>query len=236
MNQTRLVGFLFLGILFICVSCEELRINPEEPGEEGTLVQGNATNVFENPAVGNFSYFVKFESDTEYDQAERLWTHSNITYVKDTLLIEVVEKNGDRFLVKESYTKGSETYLSAQDPNTPDFVEGSFWVSPTQEGWTIESANGSGELLSALFGFSTGIDLPRSKMGEFENISLFPAVFELDILGVPFYNVALSYNYGPMAYDGEGLQWYYTRDRKMVRIAFIGSWFPKGVGWDWVPG
>ena len=237
MNYIRLSSFLLIGLFFLCSGCEELGIQPVDSGRDdtGTVVLGDAVNVFENPAVGDFSYFVRFESDTEFDQDDRLWAHAGISYLNDTLLIEVVEKQGDRYLFKESYTKGSETYIKSLDTNTPQIVEGSFWVTPTTEGWVIESTTETNEILSLLFGFSKGIELPKSEVGAFEDISLFPGLFELDITGVPFINVALSYNYGPMAYDGPGLQWYYTRDKKMIRIAFIGSWFPKGNGWDWIP-
>ena len=177
MNYINRFSFLILGLFFICASCEELGIQPVETDkdETGTTILGKATNVFENPTVGDFSYFVRFESDTEFDQDNRLWRHSGVAYRKDTLLIEVVQKEGDKYLFRESYTEGSETYLKSSDPNSPQILAGSFWVTPTSEGWIVESAKETQEIISLLFGYNKGIELPKSKVGEFEDISLFLA-------------------------------------------------------------
>jgi len=224
---------LTLGSLSL-TSCEEAQLfGPSNTDEDTTGLRTDAGfNIFATGEVGHTSFFIRFDSDISFSQGH--WEHDNLAYTRDTLEVTIVSKAGNTLTVAERYTPGSETFLKAQDtPNIP--VESSFRVTPTDKGWIIEPLAGEKQAISLLFGFFQAFELPKQTKGDFEHIEQWKEKFDLKILGNSFTSVSLSYNYGPMAYDGAGLQWFYTDAKELVRIGFIGAMIPQGSGWDWLP-
>ena len=222
MSMKKIQLLLIAVLLLPLVACDEIEgIQPVFTEQE----EGNPKNIFASPVVGMINYYTHFSSDIAYDKDRYL--HSNIQYNGDTLMLEVIEKTDTGYLVRESYTPGSATPSKVMDPN--GFPPITFMVSPTAKGWEI-SAGESRLFLS----YNKTFTLPEDDKEEFDTIRTYPESVELDILGKTFSNLSLSYNYGPMAYDGHGHQWFITDQNELPRIAFVSAMIPLGEGWDWI--
>ncbi len=221
--MNRLLILYILAIVSFLTACEDLpAVGPIFHEQE---VEGSTKNIFSDPELGLINYYVQFESDTEFD--EDIYHHHNITYVEDTLRIEIVDKTDSGFVFHESFTPGSATLMNFSDPN--DYPQSTYLVVPTQKGWIISHES------SWLFNFHHDpFTLPEEENGPFHSIQRYRLPLDIEILGREYQGISLSYNYGPMAYDGPGYQWYVTASKEIPRIAFPSATLPLGSGWDWL--
>ena len=233
MKQSHLLSLCIFLCTLALTSCEEAEVwGPKNDAGNTEGVRTDAgVNIFASGEIGHISYFVRFDSNIRFKDG--LWKHEDITYLGDTLEVTLVDKSGNTFTVEERYTQGSTSYLKAQ--NTPDIpVESGFLLTPTTKGWIVEPLKREKQAISLLFGYFEAFELPKQTKGNFMNIEQWEDKFDLELLDSRYSSVSLSYNYGPMAYDGAGLQWFYTDSKEMIRMAFIGAMIPHGSGWDWL--
>lgn len=98
--------FLLICVVILLAACDKDPIVDPEPVPE------NAIDLSDLKA-GQKSYFIKYTSTC--DSLEE-----KFQYTRDTLVVEVVDQNGELFL-KESYTENSPIYLDTLIPNDPVF-------------------------------------------------------------------------------------------------------------------
>jgi len=211
---------ILLGIAITSISCDKVEDCCVTAGELQSV-----ENVFSDPRVGATSYYVAFESEVAYTDGR--WFITKEMYLPDTLEIKVIALNNGIYTLSEQYTSGSQSVDQPPFPGMTDSVR-YFDMIPTAKGWRFLPHDDTDQIESILLGYGGKYELPTDS----GSVSLFAESVSITTQGRRFENLSLSYDYAPMAYDGSGRHWYYTRQLGILRFGYIGAMIPKGSGWD----
>jgi hypothetical protein len=208
---------------------------PWLPEQQGTMIG------FDDLKVGDTFQYSLFVGESYFDAG-----NPNFEYTEDYLNIEIVEKLSDGFKVKEWIDPSSNMFTSSENYyyNDMDAVYFNNWIIKNDK-IVIESIIDE-YLYSHLFidGFKT-IELPLYKFNGEEveitswktdkgfsesNSDFFVTNFKLFDITYPHLNVVVRDE--PMAYDGNGNTYIYSKEAGFVRAVTYSAWTGKGLGWD----
>jgi len=237
---------LFFPCLLLLASCnldEEIK-TPDVPTLPDpvpcTAEKGIQPVIFNSLAVGQKSRFVFFSGDNYHDS-----TDLSIQYHPDTLVMEIIEIDGNGFRVKECITEGSQGH---PDVLFPDSVL--YYYIKVENGYLRprrSPENTFSGVYSRLF-ITREIPLPLANIESQEmqlvgwktspaNFGLYREGFcencELNGTVFPYLNFILDNT--DMTFDGHGTTWVYALNAGLVRAFYVSAWTGSGRGWDVLP-
>ncbi len=199
--------------------------------------------------VGQFNLYHAYTGENYY-KPEGV---NDYTYVDDTLKVEIIDKNGEEYLWKESYTPGSKSVVEEETEALKEFT---YWVSIDVDSIQIREAVEDTYYSHFLYGFY--LNTWYSTSGKFK-IPLNPA--EKEETNVEGWKTTSSYhegykeyydpetiikgkNYGkthviadnvPMQLDGNGKTYVFNREHGLIRTFTYSWWTSTGTGFDLIP-
>ncbi len=205
-----------------------------------TAAPGIQPVIFKALAVGQKSRFVFFTGENYFDT-----TGQDYQYHPDTLVMEIIDKEGIRFLVRECITPGSLPHNGVPDQDSVLYyylsVENNF-LRPRR------SPDNTGAIVYSRLFFTREIPLPLSEITSQEmqlqgwktapaNSGLYQEGFcencELNGTAYPYLNFVVDNS--DMAVDGPGFTWVYATNAGLVRCFTVNPWTGQGSGWDLLP-
>lgn len=239
------LSLLIFSALFFFASCN-LNEDPVKPiGNPGpdslacTASPGLQPVIFKSLSVGQKSRFVFFTGENYFDTSGL-----NFQFHPDTLVLEIVEKEGDKFRVRECITPGSQPHADLIFPDSVLFyqlgVENNF-LRPRR------TPDNTGIVFSRLF-FTREIPLPLDEITSQSmqlkgwktapaNNGLYQEGFcencEHNGVTYPWLNFVVDNT--DMAVDGWGFTWVYATNGGLVRCFYVNPWTGEGSGWELLP-
>lgn len=241
MKKLLLLSFLAAGLFFTaCSGCKE-------PAPENNAILCGDDFKTDNPIipgdvqVGQRNHY-RLLRGNGYGSASGL----DFEYLPDTLIVEVVAKNGDVFTLKEFFTCGSQPLA-----DKPGFVVYSDRAVTTQ----VRVANDSFNIIASIFNccndsrlfFNSAAALPLMRV-QFPEVQIdgwkttlpyhesntMAFMQNADLLDKtwPYLNVA-SLNKG-MQTDGPGFTFLYDREHGIARTTYYSWWTQAGYGFDYM--
>ena len=229
-----LTHIISLFILVAILSCSK-NVEPWTPGQENKLVS------FDDLKVGDKFQYSLFVGESYFDAGNH-----NFEYKDDYLNIEVVEKIPNGFRVKEWIDQSSNMFSSSENYYYKDMdtVYLNNWILKNDK--IVVEPIIEEYLYSHLFidGYKT-IELPLNRFNGEEveitswktdkgfsesNSDFFVTNFKLFEFTYPHLNVVVRDE--PMAADGNGNTYIYSREAGFVRAVTYSAWTGKGLGWD----
>jgi len=241
----KLFYIIAIGFLFACSSddpqvIEEPLKVPDHP-LKGLPDRGPIR--FDDPQIGQRSHYVFFKA-TENNNTHDI----NFDYIPDTLVLAITDKEGDKWIVKEFLTNGSNSKTSADGA----------WVTFAHSVLVRHLAVNSD---SAYFLKPAGADpfsfvfvggsrrIPLKPVGDPAplNVGCLPEIDYASTLwmeytvdysqfGQTFQHLNNYFDYRPMATDGSGFMYAYGPSFGLVRWTFVNYWeLDYALGWDLIP-
>jgi len=228
--------FLMLAVLVLACSSDEPVVIEETWDDPLEGLPDKGAIRFDNPEVGQRSRYVLFQA-TKKDYTSNEVT---INYRPDTLVLAIVDKEGDKFVIREFKARGSENlpleeeivtrHLSVDSdsayfsrPTTPFTV--SLVFVGDQMNIPLQPVSDPAPLnpdCLPLFGYDTKVWMQYTT-----NYSQF---------GQTFHHLNDFYDYTEMAGDGLGLMYAYGPSYGLVRWTWVSAWEQtKAEGWDLLP-
>ncbi len=220
--------FLFFS-LFLLYNCnkEEVVVPPSEI---------NCTNClnFNELELGQQSKYLNFVGES------RIEDNPSFDYTDDTLVVKVIGVNGGFFLIEEHFAENPDSSWNYEISLQADKVVFRFPEWPVDPNYTLNSS-------MLLQQYSHLFELPMTIVdGKIGDMNGWEVVFDSSCNTAPCYGTIENYeqfgfsfpklnvfhDYGPMAFDGAGIFFFYHNDFGIVRSVSVGSWIPKGWGWD----
>lgn len=216
---------IILILLLLClVGCDSASPDPED--FEDTSIDFSALE------VGQESRYVSFEGGSTYDPENAVFE-----YINDTLIVEVIERNGNEFIFLETVLPGQSLR----------FWEDSlrYRVTVAEDFLAISSLDGE-RTRSNLFLIADPIPLTplEENQAELEGIVLTTAVQDLEqsgfVLnhtqqGVYFGRLNFVVDASSIVFDGPAYTVVYNKKAGIVRAFSVSPWTGTGFGWDLVP-
>ncbi|OGU13356.1 MAG: hypothetical protein A2X61_14745 [Ignavibacteria bacterium GWB2_35_12] len=221
--------FLFIGILLFSSCNNNNSVNNQ---------QGKQKISFSNLQVGQESKYIYLKGE-DYRNPDS----SKFRYYKDTLIVQVVDKNDSGYTIKEFLSPYSEVFNGGIGPNYNSIIyytvrienDTIFFISDTYYLHSyllgvyymnpfILSANDFFDQYINIFGWKT--DLPYKenyRQGYTENYELFSEMYD---------RLNIIVNNGPMARDGGGKTYVYSLKYGIVKTSQYSWWWSNGDGWD----
>jgi len=198
---------------------------------------------FEDLKVGQRSRFVQFEMTYSYETKE-----TNVTYLTDTLVVAITEKNEDHWIVKEFLTQNS---ISRTDKSSGwgTMIDSIFQSNLSLEGDSIHFYRNPEDWF-VTFAFHQEQKFPLSLISDEgpENNSGLP-LFSISNASrwteylknynhydIVFPRLNIYFNYKEVAFDGWGYTYVYGPSNGLIRVAWVSAWTTNEAdGWDFIP-
>ena len=200
------------------------------------------TNVnFDKPKVGNFSHYVLLQGENIKDRENQ-----NYEYINDTLRIEIMDIDDNRYLIEEKLTPGSAS-LNGENYVAFPAETISYYLSITDEMVSIQNLHP--RIKSRLFFMPEEIDGLQTetyselevKMESWKTSLPFNTIFQLgyledfELLGKMYDHLNVVINNSPMKENRSGYTHVYSMKDGLVRSSNYSSQTSKGFGWDLLP-
>lgn len=225
--------FLLFFALFVFSNCDEDK-------DEVVVVDvvGDCANClnFNSLEVGQQSKYLGFIGD------ERNQVDPATTYSDDTLVVSVVGLDGTKYLIQEHLSHSPDSSWQYEISLTNDLVTFHFPPSPTNPDYPNHSS-----ALVLVYSWELIFELSKEvSSGNTGAMNGWEYVFDEFCSESPCYGTIDNYSqlgddypmanvyqdYSPMAWDGAGQFMIYNNDYGVIRSVSVGSWVPKGWGWD----
>lgn len=226
---------LIAGLCLLLTACDSSTTRPED---QHTAHKGIVLNKLE---VGQQSRYVRFIGGSFLRPQE-----ASFEYRADTLIVEVVEKREDGYVLREKYSEGSESWYNGGQPVVIPAVD----ILASVEGDTVrfsvldESNNGP----SHLFSTSRDLEILLSIQSAREMVmeewwpkmenpidSVYGYLPEFRLLERNYRNLAVYVDNSGMIVDGPGFTYLYSGSVGVVRTFMVNPWLAQGTGWDLLP-
>ena len=215
----------------IIISCEkELESIPHVPLPK--------VAEFDNLKVGDIMLYYFLTGNGIHEDAYE------ITYTGDTLELKVVDVVDGKYLIQERITPGSAIFNADQKYIWGDIeriLESSWEIR--EDSILVKSVDGSNQAESYLLIGKRHFSLQEitENIVEFKgwrttlpDFTVFAEFFIEDgeLLGITYPHLNGVLNYDPMAVDGNGNTYVYSKESGIVRITSISAWTGMVTGWD----
>jgi len=196
---------------------------------------------FENPEIGQRSYYVHFRASIDRNTNEVRYEYSD-----DTLALGISGKNTTHWILKEFFTAGSYSFHASDGYNTD-----SVYVSHLQINTDSISVSRPAILLYSTYFFMLEYDVRQAftlapvtdpseqnkNCSPFFNRSSDRMEYTLDYNqnGKIYDHLNIYSNYSKTEVDGEGMMYAYSSSDGFVRRSAYNPWTDTAGGWDLVP-
>ena len=250
MKNLRALTYFFALSLFImsCKNDDDIVVDETETETETEVDEVDEAQMFnfETLEVGQTFQFSLLFGELYYDNEEK----ELYEYTGDTLEIELLEIQGNIFTFSERILPTSAIFDSADDYYWMgrDSVYTNDWVIEN-DSLKIQAADGEFDIRSHLFFFGNfwerGVFIPLNDFNTEStaiegwktaedfcecNMDLYTVNFSLFKTEYDRLNVAIRDE--PMAGDGNGNTYLYSKNDGIVRSTHYSAWTGRGFGWD----
>lgn len=215
-----------------CVFPEQEEMEEEMEGNPAVLCSGCID--MNDPQVGQLNKYVLF-TDVNYYRPD-----TNGVYRNDTLVLEIVEVNGNEVHLIESLSAESNVVVNPDEDPKYYWYDGNenpvVW-NLTDEVLSIEKNTPTGcqnKLTFATQQLSfVSQDSLQSQFGDFlPSPQNGDHAQDTEIRGEVYDYLQLAVNNGAFAFDGDGMTIVYSRELGLVRTFSVSAWTGMTYGWD----
>lgn len=197
---------------------------------------------FNNPEVGQISKYLLLSGENIKHTA-----NTRYEYIQDTMVAEIVEQEGDKYLIKEYLTLGS---ASLNGENHVSFPDSTIYYFLVKNPDMIRIENTDRRLVSRIFflrsaqteGLETEefhdlkIEMPSWKPSIPFTTNYINAYLEaFELFGESYEHLNVTIENRPMQNRSSGYTHVYSMKTGLVRSSTYSSLTSQGFGWDLIP-
>lgn len=222
--------FLFIALLAACRDDHAIDLQPDS----GNHIRFSAMQ------IGQTSRYVRFAGEDYGDP-----NNFNFSYLADTLVLRIIGAEASGYLVEEKLTPGSASLNGAGNLPNADTTYVNYWkiehdtlfMHATDGSPWIWSHFANGGFILPLTAFTAPIvEIQGWKTTHSYTESYWTGVDPAySLFGNLYANLNVLTDNRPMATDGPGALYVYSRQNGVVKTATYSWWTSQGSGWDLLP-
>ncbi len=237
--RTKLSIALFAAV--VAISCSK-----QEDGLVPLLENAMTTNPirWDQLAVGQTTYYLRFEGEYYFQDG----VDAPPMYQADTLILEIIAQEGEKFRVQEYLSPGSIS-RGASNPKVamPDVLY-QYYFTVRSDSLVVEPLIYSQVLTSRFFPSQSITAFPFETEDavhlSYDGWGTTPpncvcvqegTTESLSVLGETYLGLSTLIDNAWMAADGPGFTATYKPSQGIVRYYAVEPWFQTGTGWDLLP-
>jgi hypothetical protein len=217
----------------------------KNPLDSDVNIQGS---IFSNLNVGKISYYVKFEGEDYHDP-----NNINFHYIKDTLRVEIINKDERGFLIDAKYTDGSTIFEKIKNGELDSsrylpLTSCNFYADIKDDSLMIICLPDTEYVNSILLGRIYSASPYKLSLKPIEKNKVEIRGWKTSFPYCECYNEGYTVNFRlldnfytrlnvivddkPMSRDGNGETIIYSKEAGIVRHYYTSWWINNGFGWD----